>query len=110
MNAIACRGSVVRAVGAVLLLVGLATVAAAQSPYFPNTQPTYYSPYGQGAYGRYGSTPPLPPAFRTTPPAFMRPNSAIPYNYRSSSSGFYYSPYIQNNAGGGGAMFHPLGY
>ena len=88
--------------------------ASAQNPLFPNTQPLYYSPYGQGAYGRYGSSYNLPPAFQNTQPNFIRPTSVLPYYYRSSSPGIYNSTYnyngnfIQNS--GNGSYFHPLGY
>jgi len=96
------------ALGTVALWACFTATAAAQSPYFPNTTPLYYSPYGQGTYGRYGAVNTLPQAFRTTQPAFMRPTSALQYNYRTNTPGFYNNPYIQNNGSGG--VYHPLGY
>jgi hypothetical protein len=108
MNAITRKLSFTSALGTATLLACFAATAAAQSPYFPNVTPLYYSPYGQGTYGRYGPVNTLPQAFRTNQPAFMRPNSSLQFNYRTNSPGFYNGPYIQNNGGGG--VFHPLGY
>jgi len=107
MNANIGKLTVASGLAAVLVL-GVCGQAAAQSPYFPNTTPLYYSPYGQGTYGRYGATQNLPPAFRSYQPSFMRPASALNTNYRTNTPGFYNNPYIQNNGSGG--VYHPLGY
>ena len=108
MHTVLKKSAFPRATLALLLLIATATTAWSQSPYFPNTTPLYYSPYGQGTYGRYGATNSLPSAFRTTQPGFMRPASALQFNYRTNYPGFYNNPYIQSN--NGSSVYHPLGY
>jgi hypothetical protein len=83
-------------------------IGHAQSPYFPNTTATYYSPYGQGAYGRYGVMTNQSYAFRQTPPGLFRPLSAAQFSYRTQNSGYNGNSYIENS--GAGAYFNPLGY
>ncbi len=91
-----------------ILLLALASTASAQSPYFPNTTAAYYSPYGQGAYGRYGVMSRQPYAFRQMSPGLLNPLSGAQFRYQSQNSGYNGNSYIQNN--GAGAYFNPLGY
>lgn len=87
---------------------GASGQAEAQNPLFPNTQPTYYNPYGIGPYGRYraaGNFPlqPLPAAYSQplpTPGAGYRnvyPINPV-YGGRAYTPNFYgnsayYNPY-----------------
>jgi hypothetical protein len=104
----------------------------AQSPLFPNTQPIYYNPYGQGPYGKFGqgNGQPFAPGvgfpFKPLPSVLSRPFpgpspsvysgfGSTPYGY-GSNYGYGSSPYVRVYGGAGsyqpysGPVYNPYGY